>query len=190
MRPVIGGIGKDPGLDVRAVWGKKFKRTKAHPLICHAIDTAAVAELLLDVLVGPHCRAELLDGFAPLKDARGWVAALCGLHDLGKFSPAFQALQEELAITSLGESIAPSIRLLTQFKNVGRTDTPHGLLTAVHMRTMLEEWGAAGARGPPAVQRARWPSRILHQRQGRRRGGTQGQPSRRSTVEGMAGRFR
>ncbi|WP_267594014.1 CRISPR-associated helicase Cas3' [Carbonactinospora thermoautotrophica] len=129
--------------DVRAAWGKVGKKPVPHPLICHAIDTAAVAERLLGVLVGPRCREELRAAFAPLGDADGWVAVLCGLHDLGKFSPAFQALRDDLAVELLGELAEQDIRYASRFKGGGRTDTPHGLLTAVHLERMLKKWGAA-----------------------------------------------
>lgn len=101
-----------------------------------------MAERLLGVLVGPRCREELRAAFAPLGDADGWVTVFCGLHDLGKFSPAFQALRDDLAVKLLGEPAEPDIRYQCRFKGAGRTDTPHGLITAVHLERLLKEWGA------------------------------------------------
>lgn len=128
--------------DVRAAWAKAGAEQVPHPLVCHAIDTAAVAEVLFPVLLGPRCRDELLAGLAPLENPAGWVAVLCGLHDLGKLSPAFQALRDDLALRHMGNVAAGNIQLLSRIKGVGRTDTPHGLFTAVHVERLLRTWGA------------------------------------------------
>ncbi|KWW98832.1 CRISPR-associated helicase Cas3 [Carbonactinospora thermoautotrophica] len=127
--------------DVRAAWGKAENEPVPHPLICHAIDTAAVAERLLGVLVGPRCREELRAAFAPLGDADGWVAVFCGLHDLGKFSPVFQVQRVDLA-KQLGELVKHYIQHLLPFQGVKGVATPHGLLTTVHLERLLVEWGA------------------------------------------------
>jgi CRISPR-associated endonuclease/helicase Cas3 len=131
--------------DIRAPWGKAKAKDVPHPLICHMIDTAAVAELLYPVLLGPRCREELEAGLGPLGDVVAWVAVLCGLHDLGKFSPAFQALRADLAIELLGNAAEADIRRVTPVKGVGRTDTPHGSLSGVHLEEMLGSWGASTA---------------------------------------------
>ncbi|MGW0334732.1 CRISPR-associated helicase Cas3' [Streptomyces sp. NPDC003011] len=136
----------DPWLCVRAPWGKAGGGSVPHPLICHALDTAAVAELLMDVLVGPRCRAELEKAFAPLGEPRGWIAVLCGLHDLGKYAPTFQALREDIASLAMGPAAAADIRRLTQWRPQGtRTDCHHGVLTAVHWQRILWSWGATPA---------------------------------------------
>ncbi|MER6408552.1 CRISPR-associated helicase Cas3' [Streptomyces viridosporus] len=134
------------GVDVRGGWGKAGGGRVPHPLICHALDTAVVAEGLVDVLVGPHCRAELDRAFGPLGDAVGWVSVLCGVHDLGKLSPTFQGLREDIAAPAMGPVAAGHIRRLTRWRGPGaRTDCHHGLLTAVHMARILKAWGAVPA---------------------------------------------
>ncbi|MER6543149.1 CRISPR-associated helicase Cas3' [Streptomyces sp. NPDC001250] len=136
----------EPGADVRGAWGKAGGGVIPHPLICHALDTAVVAEGLVDVLVGPHCRAELDRSFGPLGDAVGWVSVLCGLHDLGKLSPTFQALREDIAALTMGPVGAADIRRLTRWREPSaRTDCHHGLLTAVHMARLLRSWGAVSS---------------------------------------------
>ncbi|MGW7820150.1 CRISPR-associated helicase Cas3' [Streptomyces puniciscabiei] len=131
------------GVDVRAGWGKAGGGRVPHPLICHALDTAVVAEGLVDVLVGPHCRAELDRAFSPLGDAVGWMSVLCGVHDLGKLSPTFQGLREDIAAPAMGPAAAAHIGRLTRWRGPGaRTDCHHGLLTAVHMTRILKAWGA------------------------------------------------
>ena len=131
--------------DVRTVWGKAGSGSVPHPLICHALDTAAVAELLVDMYLGPYARGQLLSAFEPLGAAREWVAVLCGLHDLGKCSPAFQGLKAVLAAELLEDAEAHDVGRLIRWRQTGiRTDTPHGLLTAVHLERMLCGWGASG----------------------------------------------
>lgn len=140
-----GNRGQPSPPDWRGVWGKAGTGDVPHPLICHMLDTAAVAELLYPVLLGARCRDELEAGLAPLGDAAAWVAVLCGLHDLGKFSPAFQSLRADLAIDLLGDAAAADIRWVSPVKGVGRTDTPHGSLTGVHLELMLRSWGATAS---------------------------------------------
>ncbi|WP_162908065.1 CRISPR-associated helicase Cas3' [Allorhizocola rhizosphaerae] len=135
--------------DVRAFWGKagqvvQGEVTVPHPLICHAIDTASVAGLLYETLVGPVARADLEEAFAPLGGAaRVWVALFCGLHDLGKLSPAFQALRVDVATACLPADVSDVVtRLAAKRTGRDRTDTLHGVLTAYHLLRVLQSWGA------------------------------------------------
>ncbi|MGH2966463.1 MAG: CRISPR-associated helicase Cas3' [Solirubrobacterales bacterium] len=62
-----------------------------HPLVCHLLDTAAVAERLWDEVVPEAVRARIANGLGlDLVAARAWAVALAAFHDLGKCSPAFQ----------------------------------------------------------------------------------------------------
>ncbi|WP_433274516.1 CRISPR-associated helicase Cas3' [Actinosynnema sp. CS-041913] len=122
-------------------WGKASGTRPPHPLVCHVVDTAAVAELLMPVLLGPSCLAELRGAFAALGDPDGWVAVLCGLHDLGKYGPGFQALRADLVAERLGGEAAADVAYLERPKGVPRVDTPHGTVTALHVRDMLTRWG-------------------------------------------------
>ncbi|MEV6813095.1 CRISPR-associated helicase Cas3' [Micromonospora sp. NPDC051296] len=136
-------------VDVRIFWGKagtakQGEETVPHPLICHTIDTAVVAELLYDRLLSAACRAELSAAFAPLGGQPAvWVGLMCGLHDLGKLSPAFQALRVDVAAKLLPpEAAAQTSRLSRIRARGGRTDTFHGILTCYHVRQILLDWGA------------------------------------------------
>ncbi|MEU8109514.1 CRISPR-associated helicase Cas3' [Nonomuraea muscovyensis] len=127
---------------VWVAWGKAGK-DQVHPLICHIIDTAAVADLLIETLPGPQSRDELRATFEPLGDPDTWIATLCGLHDLGKQSPTFQGLQVDLAVARFDGPAAADVRLVQKRPGLGRRiDTPHGLLTAMHMKGLLLRWGA------------------------------------------------
>lgn len=66
------------------------------PLLQHLVDTAAVAELLVVHTMPPVLR-NWLERIAPGGDGQRWFGWLAGLHDVGKASPGFQALDAELA---------------------------------------------------------------------------------------------
>jgi CRISPR-associated endonuclease/helicase Cas3 len=137
-------VNVDPG--VWPAWGKA-RNDQVHPLVCHVLDTAAVAQRLVGVLTGPQCRDELRAAFEPLGEVDAWIATLCGLHDLGKHSPTFQGLQVEVALARFDELAAADLRRVAKRPELGRRiDTPHGLVTAMHMRDLLSRWGA-----PPAT---------------------------------------
>ncbi|GII94316.1 CRISPR-associated helicase/endonuclease Cas3 [Sinosporangium siamense] len=102
-----------------------------------------MADLLVGSLIGPRSREELRAAFGPLGAADAWIATLCGLHDLGKCCPAFQGLKVDLATARFGEPAAADIHLVQRRREPGRRyDTPHGLVTAMHMKDMLLQWGA------------------------------------------------
>ncbi|MFI6521998.1 CRISPR-associated helicase Cas3' [Spirillospora sp. NPDC050679] len=135
----------------RTAWGKLGAGDDPHSLVCHAIDTAVVAEHLYGVVLGPKVREEIEAGFAPLgsvDERRAWVAVLCGLHDIGKLSPAFQALRIDRARELLGESAARAMEAVRRDPLLGRWDTAHALVGAVHMDGWLED------------RKAPWPVRA------------------------------
>ncbi|MGW5050350.1 CRISPR-associated helicase Cas3' [Actinokineospora sp. NPDC004072] len=123
-----------------APWGKASDEG-THPLICHVLDTAAVAERLMPLVLGPRLLAGLRDSFACLTDWEGWVALFCGVHDLGKYAPTFQACQADVAEARLPRSAYDDVEFVRSPKNLPRADTPHGLITALHLHGMLKTWG-------------------------------------------------
>ena len=128
---------------VTAAWSKEGRTGTPHPLVCHAMDTAAVAELLYPVLLGPTVRAELAKGLAPLGgDPARWVSVLCGVHDLGKLSPVFQAQCLEIACSRMPNARKAIERAASALGWNPRMDLEHGLATAVHLRRRLQDWGA------------------------------------------------
>ncbi|MGW0916477.1 CRISPR-associated endonuclease Cas3'' [Streptomyces sp. NPDC002784] len=84
-------------LDSR-LWGKAARLGKdargvdrTHPLICHLLDTAAVAEVVWDELLTPHQRCMVAAALqVPQGQARALAAFWAGLHDIGKISVPFQ----------------------------------------------------------------------------------------------------
>ncbi|WP_433464004.1 CRISPR-associated helicase Cas3' [Spirillospora sp. CA-128828] len=85
-----------PGVDAR-LWGKHQGLPAPYPVICHLIDTAAIAGALWDVWGGglPVLRD---GGGSGLSDDsfRRLICFWAGLHDLGKVSPSFQAVVGDL----------------------------------------------------------------------------------------------
>lgn len=78
-----------------------------------------------------------------LGDAWRWVAFLCALHDLGKYSPAFQSLNLSLAKSRIGAWGIGAVEFVAKPAGAsGRVDAPHGIITAFHLRNMLIEWGS------------------------------------------------
>ncbi len=82
-----------------ALWAKtqQGETTQYHPLLCHLLDVAAVAEALWSQSLPAGTRRFLCEalGLTSQDAARAWVTFLAGLHDLGKASPAFQAKSAE-----------------------------------------------------------------------------------------------
>lgn len=69
------------------LWSKRHGLEEPYPLISHLLDTAAAATVLWDHWLREGLRTLIVDALGP--DARAWVAAAAGLHDLGKASPVF-----------------------------------------------------------------------------------------------------
>jgi CRISPR-associated endonuclease/helicase Cas3 len=80
-----------------SLWGKSKSRGggSMNLLLEHLFDTAAVAELMWDAYLAPSTQA-LLDRIAggPGRGRRLFVW-LCGIHDCGKATPAFQRMDAE-----------------------------------------------------------------------------------------------
>jgi CRISPR-associated endonuclease/helicase Cas3 len=83
------------GAAIGMLWGKSNAGGRPHLLLAHLLDAAAVGELVWDRYLAPGLRDRVdacCDG-----EGRSLFVLLCGLHDLGKASPAFQGKVPELA---------------------------------------------------------------------------------------------
>lgn len=78
-----------------ALWGKSNANGLMNLLLQHLLDTAAVAELMWDRFLAPAITNEI-DACCG-GQGRSLFALVCGLHDVGKASPAFQAKDPKLA---------------------------------------------------------------------------------------------
>src|ERR1022692_2087876 len=81
---------------VTQIWAKTDSKTgQWHPLLCHMIETSAVASVLWDEILAPGTRDVIADALGlPVDEARQWSLFLAGVHDLGKASPSFQRSEE------------------------------------------------------------------------------------------------
>ncbi|MFI2026740.1 CRISPR-associated endonuclease Cas3'' [Streptomyces buecherae] len=77
----------------------------------HLLDTAAVAECLWDGFLGPTTRRQLDAAAGGPGRGRTLLAWICGLHDIGKVTPAFQCRFSEYAasLRAAGLTWRPSV---------------------------------------------------------------------------------
>jgi CRISPR-associated endonuclease/helicase Cas3 len=81
----------------QSAWAKAHGLSVPYPLICHLLDTAAIAMALWDRYLTAGQRATLTDGLALGQDeahARTLTGFWAGIHDIGKLTPAFARCDE------------------------------------------------------------------------------------------------
>ena len=120
------------------LWGKSAGKGggRANLLLQHLLDTAAVAELIWDYYLAPSVR-RALDGVAGEGRGRRLFAWVCGIHDLGKATPAFQHLDAAGAARVLG------VGLVWDERVVQRRHWRHDRAGGTLMRKYLAEAGWA-----------------------------------------------
>lgn len=111
-----------------------------HPLLCHMIDVASVAERIWDDVLSAACKRRFMNAFGT--EGRRLVALIAGLHDLGKCSPPF-ALR---GLNEPGRRTELLLELLreTQFwrDSAPRSiEAPHGFVTALELPQILSDLG-------------------------------------------------
>src|ERR1017187_1977432 len=119
---------------VTQIWAKTDSKTgRWHPLVCHMVETSAVASVLWDDVLAPGTRDVIADALGlPVDEARQWSLFLAGIHDLGKASPSFQCKWPPAV---------PTLRQLGyRFPN-NVEPVPHGRATAIVLRRVLVERG-------------------------------------------------
>ncbi len=121
-------------LRLMALWGKLPRGADAppsyHPLLCHMIDVALVAQAMWAAVLSRSIRGRVAEALGVSEDAaERWVGFLAGLHDLGKASPVF------VYQVPRGEAISgrawPIVRGLARI--------PHGTITAYALPATLTE---------------------------------------------------
>ncbi|MFE7132686.1 CRISPR-associated helicase Cas3' [Streptomyces sp. NPDC057638] len=129
---VLGALG--------ALWGKSRERAggRTSLLMCHLLDTAAVAEILWDRFLAPATRSALDELAGGAGRGRSFFVWLCGLHDVGKATPAHQRLWPEGAEVVRAVGLTWSEGLVAGARGVAwRHDKAGGVL-------VREVLGAAG----------------------------------------------
>jgi CRISPR-associated endonuclease/helicase Cas3 len=103
-----------------------------HPLVCHLIDVAAVAQQLWNLVQRDAQRRRLASQLGLSPDEAGrWLAFWVGAHDIGKAAPCFQDKDRSgaarLALTAKGFNFPPG------------SDVPHGVIGARSLAELLAE---------------------------------------------------
>jgi len=168
--------------DLLAFWGKARPQADAgapyHPVVYHLLDVAAAADAILSARPLTCARAGELLGLEP-KSAQRLLVALVALHDLGKFTPAFQVKQQSCWPMALGvcdpERVVPTHHtndgylLWRSVLKTGLSDqlwrNGHGLLTVLALavfghhgrplkRAEIHDRAADGTFGAVGIQAA------------------------------------
>ncbi|MEU4826865.1 CRISPR-associated helicase Cas3' [Actinomadura sp. NPDC023710] len=118
------------------LWGKSAGRAggRSNLLLQHLLDTAAVAELIWDYYLSPSIR-RALNAVAGHGEGRRLFAWVCGIHDIGKATPAFQHMDAAGAARVLGAGMAWDRRVVQRYR--WRHDRAGGVL----IRKYLAEAG-------------------------------------------------
>lgn len=135
------GLGEEVIARVSRLWGKSAARAgRTHLLLGHLLDTAAVAGLMWDEYVSWSFRQRLDE----ISNGRGraWLMWVCGIHDCGKASPAFQAVDAVEAAPVLAAGLSWG-RLPTGSKRRWRHDVAGAAMLLPRMRMEWEDADAA-----------------------------------------------
>ncbi|WP_040668874.1 CRISPR-associated helicase/endonuclease Cas3, partial [Nitrolancea hollandica] len=120
--------------DLLALWAKTPRdggiSQQYHPLICHMIDVAMVAQAMWHDVLTPALQRRLIQGMGiGAGDAGFWIPFLAGLHDIGKASPGFQA--KDSRSRSRLDAAGFQVRQ-------DAADPGHGLIGTLVIREILE----------------------------------------------------
>jgi CRISPR-associated endonuclease/helicase Cas3 len=118
---------------VGALWGKSNAGGRPNLLIQHLFDALAVAEQIWDGYLAPSLQQVLDD--ATGGNGRAFYSWLCGVHDVGKASPAFQG-----QVSALGEAVSNAGLSLTGGKRDAgrwRHEKASGLIL---LDCLAQEW--------------------------------------------------
>ncbi|MFE1781291.1 CRISPR-associated helicase Cas3' [Streptomyces sp. NPDC059506] len=118
------------------MWGKDKGLPRSYPLVCHLLDTAAVAGALWDAALTGPARARLAGRLGvPEEVCRQWLCLWAGLHDIGKITPPFQAMVPD-AYRSL--SLDP---VYTHASGAERERLRHDVAGHWALAEIFAEWG-------------------------------------------------
>jgi CRISPR-associated endonuclease/helicase Cas3 len=131
----------------RALWAKSPKTTddppEGHAVIAHLLDVAACAWEILEREPASTLALFAQDLKLEVGQARAWVCALAGLHDLGKASPAFQQKWSD-GLERVKKHLSWTD---TQRKLPLEKDTPHNHITQTTLSDLLvsHDWAFVAA---------------------------------------------
>jgi CRISPR-associated endonuclease/helicase Cas3 len=115
------------------LWAKLGEGGRYHPLICHLIDVAEVAQELWNAVLTDGIRSHLATLLGTPPEQCGSLLSLwVGLHDLGKASPAFQ--RRDMAAVERLTAVG-----LTFPRVFVRSPCPHATISATVLGELLQE---------------------------------------------------
>jgi CRISPR-associated endonuclease/helicase Cas3 len=170
------------------LWGKAMPSSMcpAHPLLCHMLDVAAVAAMMLTERAPVSTRTRLLRVFGDDQIGLRSLLLIIALHDLGKATPAFQGkvpwAREELGRKGFDFRADKNAR-------------HHGEIGLVYLRTTLNALGLCEpleselARAVAAHHGEYPPDLNLEQPGPHEDGNTKHQEARAGVVKAMTGFF-
>lgn len=119
----------------RSVWGKTDRDSGAFlPLVQHLEDAAGVAGLLWDTWLPEIVRRRLAIAVGGRAEARTLAVFLAGVHDIGKATPAFAQLANDVGMSDLVSAMA---RRGLDGPTLSRTERVRHTLTG---HIALEDW--------------------------------------------------
>jgi CRISPR-associated endonuclease/helicase Cas3 len=123
----------------RALWAKSPKSetdpSEGHSLIAHLLDVAACTWEILEREPTRTLELFATDLQLEISQARAWVCALAGLHDLGKASPAFQQKWD------VGRDRVKQFLPWKDNQTPPPKDIPHSAISQVALCTLLPSIG-------------------------------------------------
>jgi len=116
------------------LWAKANRKTgQIHPLICHTLDVALVAQTMWNEAFTTSLRRQMAETLGTNEEEAGRTLAFwAGLHDLGKATPAFQRKYSPAE----AELKQAGLKFARQF---GRESFHHGAATAFLLPDLLQK---------------------------------------------------
>ncbi|GAA2052170.1 CRISPR-associated helicase/endonuclease Cas3 [Catenulispora yoronensis] len=117
--------------DVR-LWGKHRELPGPYPVVCHLLDTAAMAGALFDEWFGAAAAGRLASSLGVEPGAvRAMVMFWAGLHDIGKVTPPFQAKVPDLYKALIGDPDYATVSLTENERGFGHDEATMWVLAEV-----------------------------------------------------------
>lgn len=134
--------------EVLSVWGKTASDVTDEsaeswlPLVRHLLDAAAVGGQLFDRWLTESQRKALSEAVGSMEQARALACFLCGVHDIGKCSPAFAVKARSIPAFGFLHEQMRAAGFMFDPRLVGPL-RPHGLVGQVILQDYLVERGAS-----------------------------------------------
>ncbi|WP_326696271.1 CRISPR-associated helicase Cas3' [Streptomyces sp. NBC_01754] len=165
------GLSSEETARLGALWGKSAEKGGGTMslLLCHMLDTASVAECMFDHYLAPATRA-VLDRVSGGRGRR-FFAWICGIHDCGKATPAFQRKSSTEAVALAGVGLGWRAGMVTaetsrqwSHDKAGAFLLRHALRTAGRWERRHVDWVCPMVSGHHGTLRGATAKDITHAR--------------------------